>query len=209
MSDLGELRQRVDAAANQFKRINELQHGRWDRLRDLVQKLERDLQTLRESEAAAKRVISRVTDENFELRSMVSTLLRLAEDGSLTDALSEVEAKVSRLEAIVGDTGETAKTKSVPAATTPPQTRSESPKAAPAAPKTPAKPEPAQTAQSAPPGGSATEKQRETEADYDQLVVRQISKLARALNEAKSGRREGTQQDDEGSARTSQGKAAS
>lgn len=180
MSDLAELRQRVDVAANQFKRLNDLQHDRWDRLRGMVDKLEAELNDLRGRAAAAKREAQRLADENVELRSMVSTLLRYVEDGSLSRSLSELEGKVARLKSLAGTPVKTGPQAAAKAAAAKAAASPAAPRPA-AAPVTPApRPAPAQSA--------AAPQDSEGEGPYEQLVVRQISKLARALSEAKSGR---------------------
>jgi len=130
---------------------------------------------------------------------MVSTLLRFTEDDSLTESLGEIETKVSRLERIVGNAPEPAEEPANPVKKTPPPSKPATAEAAAVEPPRKAGSGPVPAAESSPTSGGGSERPNETEAEYEQLVVRQISKLARALNEAKNGRKEAAQGDRENS----------
>lgn len=104
MSEIQELKQRVEAAEQHFGQVDE-QHRKYsERLLDLMKSIEEGHGQWQAEVDQHRREVERVRGENEQLRSMLHSLLQAVDTGSrdrLCDTMRELDSKVS---AIVGQT---------------------------------------------------------------------------------------------------------
>lgn len=113
MSEINDLRERVEAAEARFGLIDEQQRHYSDRVIGLIETIEAQLATARSEIENQIAENQRLNQENEELRGMLHSVLRSIEEKTFTRTLQNLEAKVS---ALVGGAQAAGSAAEVPAA---------------------------------------------------------------------------------------------
>ncbi|MGF1628974.1 MAG: hypothetical protein ACFCUT_05855 [Kiloniellaceae bacterium] len=102
MTEINDLRERVEAAEQRFGLMDEQQRHYSERLIGLIETIETQLVTARGEIEKQIAENSRLTQENEELRSMLHSVLRSIEEKTFTRTLQNLEARVSALVTTTG-----------------------------------------------------------------------------------------------------------
>ena len=114
MTEINDLRERVEAAEQRFGLMDEQQRHYSERLIGLIETIEAQLAAARGEIEKQIAENSRLTQENEELRSMLHSVLRSIEEKTFTRTLQNLEARVSALVTTAGAAAEAAAPQAAP-----------------------------------------------------------------------------------------------
>ncbi len=97
MTDISELGERVATAEERFRFINEIQNKHSERLLSLLNKLKADLDETRRHHALQEQEITRLSENNETLRSLLHSLLKAVEAFDSSEPLRKVERQAAGL----------------------------------------------------------------------------------------------------------------